>query len=84
MVKSKLLIKGTIAEASVCPRYKLWATICGIPATILVKIIKDIPLPIPFSVIISPSHISQSVPAVIVSMTGIITLGSLILSIIGI
>lgn len=40
----------------------------GILAIIPKKIINDIPLPIPFSLICSPSHISNIVPAVSVEM----------------
>ncbi len=35
--------------------------------TIPAKMIKEIPLPIPFSVILSPNHIKNAVPAVKVS-----------------
>ena len=40
----------------------------GMPTTIPEKIIREIPLPIPFSVICSPSHMMSTVPAVRVSM----------------
>jgi len=39
----------------------------GRPATIPAKIIIDIPLPIPFSLICSPSHIKNRVPVVSVT-----------------
>ena len=40
----------------------------GIPATILAKISIEIPLPIPNSVIFSPSHIKNTVPTVIIKV----------------
>ena len=41
----------------------------GMAATILTKMSKEIPLPIPFSEIFSPSHTVNMVPAVRVSVT---------------
>ena len=38
--------------------------LAGITATIPAMMIREIPFPIPFSVIFSPSHIKKSVPAV--------------------
>ena len=43
--------------------------IAGPRETIPVKMISEIPLPIPFSVISSPSHIKNAVPAVSVAVT---------------
>ena len=43
-------------------------TSTGVRATIPMKMMSEIPLPIPRSVIISPSHMMKIVPAVIVRM----------------
>jgi hypothetical protein len=51
--------------------YKLYnvAAAWGPLETIPAKMIKDIPFPIPFSVICSPNHIKIAVPAVNVNVT---------------
>ncbi len=43
-------------------------TALGIPVTIPEKMIKEMPFPIPLSVICSPSHIKNAVPAASVIM----------------
>ena len=43
--------------------HQAWSP-CGMRATMLAKIISEIPLPIPRWVISSPNHISRTVPAV--------------------
>ena len=50
-------------NAPVRPNSKVEANALGISATIPEKIISDIPLPTPLSVICSPSHIKKVVPA---------------------
>ena len=40
----------------------------GMPTTMPEKMISEMPLPMPFSVICSPSHMMSTVPAVRVSM----------------
>ncbi len=53
----------------ICP-VRIWSkvvsTASGRPLTMPAKISSDMPLPIPRSVICSPSHITNSVPVVIV------------------
>ena len=50
------LISPCLAPSNACP------TALGNPATMLEKIIIDMPLPIPFSVTSSPNHIKNTVP----------------------
>ena len=52
--------------APVLPNSKVVTRALGISATIPEKIISDIPFPIPFWVICSPSHIKNTVPATMV------------------
>ena len=53
----------TAESAPVLPSSKVEAIALGISATIPEKIIKEIPLPTPLSVICSPNHIRKVVPA---------------------
>ena len=53
----------TAERAPVRPNSKVEAKALGISATIPEKIINDIPLPTPLSVICSPNHIKKVVPA---------------------
>ena len=46
---------------------KSWLTNPGMPATMPPKMMTEMPLPMPFSVISSPIHTRNSVPAVIVN-----------------
>ena len=62
---------------------KVFPTACGMRATMPANIIREIPFPIPRSVICSPSHIINAVPAVSVitvmilnSHPGLITMGA--------
>src|SRR6185437_507240 len=58
-------ISTLIAES--CPllaMLKVWVSACGRPATMPAKMISEIPLPMPRSVICSPSHIRNMLPAV--------------------
>ena len=65
-IDPKTIIKNNnIMKKSISPCLtfsKLEANVLGILETILVKIIKEIPLPMPFSFICSPSHIRNNVP----------------------
>ncbi len=53
-----------IGSSPVCAMPSVETTACGNPATMPAKISSEIPLPTPRSVICSPSHIRNSVPAV--------------------
>ena len=52
------LISPCLAPSKACP------TALGSPATMLEKIIIEIPFPIPLSVTSSPSHIKNTVPVI--------------------
>ena len=58
VAKALFAISETLVDAS-----KL-STPDGMPAKIPAKMIKDVPFPIPYSVICSPNHIINAVPAV--------------------
>jgi len=56
-----------------------WYRLDGTPATMPAKMMIEIPLPMPCSVISSPSQIANIVPAVIVTMTESVVSRSLLL-----
>ena len=58
MNKTKIIVNEPVLTNSKVPPIAL-----GKPATIPAKIINDIPFPIPLSVICSPNHIKNIVPA---------------------
>ena len=63
-LKMNITIIIKVEIAPVLPNSKVVTKALGISATIPEKIIKEIPLPIPLSVIFSPSHIQNIVPDV--------------------
>ena len=63
ITKTKIPTIISADKAPVLPSSKVEAKALGISATIPEKIINEIPLPTPLSVICSPSHIKKVVPA---------------------
>ncbi len=79
----RIATNGSRRSGSLEASFKVGPAILGTAARMLARIMIEIPFPIPFSVIISPSHMSTTVPADTINMIGRITVGSVMSEMIG-